>query len=616
MNRGPLRNLNANPRDPSRAQTSASISIISGSSSSATPTSSPFRLSLSQSMNFGSQMRQKSNHGLPYPSSAHSVLMKADKKVIDSVNKRIDKLVQLCHNPRVHLRNSPPYLLDILPDISEKLKAIVTSYQGALDELFTTPYFQVFLSNLLDKCKHTSKLFKDAKEQMYDERSEYRRRLTMHSLIFSHILKDLEALYPNNRFSPATFRITKREAADWWANNFDRSPIIPWQTFRDALFSHFQVAEPNQMQELKSTIDLTCNDFVSVFEFDVFVRLFQPWNNVIETWKALVKVHAGYMAFMTYDEVKAVLKKFRAHPGPGSYVYRLSCTKLGQWAIGYITHDMRILQTIIQNKSLAQALIDGERDGFYLYPNGTPSQSSILTPLVRNLSRAHLQVSQEQHQLYSRIGSTFELCKICTENNKNVRLEPCSHLLCKSCLLNCQGSGTGQTCPFCRMEVKSIEEIILDPFVQDSSSSGEEEGGDEEGEVEEGVLEMGDPVLLDQAVEAVPEPQPCASTSTAGLVCDSSSAGSASQEDVNVGPHRQRNPSSCCSRDELDLPVVLEAAAAAAVNGFGPEHDLVRRIEAAGGPPITAAEASNLLVTCQGNADIAERVWRNFMPRP
>lgn len=46
-----------------------------------------------------------------------------------------------------------------------------------------------------------------------------------------------------------------------------------------------------------------------------------------------------------------------------SYVFRLSCTKLGQWAIGYVTHDKQILQTIPQNKSLAQALIDGEREG-------------------------------------------------------------------------------------------------------------------------------------------------------------------------------------------------------------------------------------------------------------
>lgn len=46
-----------------------------------------------------------------------------------------------------------------------------------------------------------------------------------------------------------------------------------------------------------------------------------------------------------------------------SYVFRLSCTRLGQWAIGYVTVDRNILQTIPQNKSLCQALLDGYREG-------------------------------------------------------------------------------------------------------------------------------------------------------------------------------------------------------------------------------------------------------------
>ena len=46
-----------------------------------------------------------------------------------------------------------------------------------------------------------------------------------------------------------------------------------------------------------------------------------------------------------------------------SYIFRLSCTRLGQWAIGYVTGDGNILQTIPHNKPLFQALIDGSREG-------------------------------------------------------------------------------------------------------------------------------------------------------------------------------------------------------------------------------------------------------------
>lgn len=45
------------------------------------------------------------------------------------------------------------------------------------------------------------------------------------------------------------------------------------------------------------------------------------------------------------------------------WYFRLSCTRLGQWAIGYVTVEGEILQTIPQNKSLVQALLDGYREG-------------------------------------------------------------------------------------------------------------------------------------------------------------------------------------------------------------------------------------------------------------
>lgn len=32
------------------------------------------------------------------------------------------------------------------------------------------------------------------------------------------------------------------------------------------------------------------------------------------------------------------------------------------------------------------------------------------------------------------MGSTFQLCKICAENDKDVKIEPCGHLMCTSCL--------------------------------------------------------------------------------------------------------------------------------------------------------------------------------------
>lgn len=82
-------------------------------------------------------------------------------------------------------------------------------------------------------------------------------------------------------------------------------------------------------------------------------------------------------------------------------------------------------------------------------------------------------------------GSTFQLCKICAENDKDIRIEPCGHLLCTPCLTAWQVDSEGQVscfpllsithllrttlkkfqgCPFCRAEIKGTEQIVVDAF--------------------------------------------------------------------------------------------------------------------------------------------------------
>ncbi|XP_065116955.1 E3 ubiquitin-protein ligase CBL-C isoform X1 [Paramisgurnus dabryanus] len=410
----------------------------------------------------------------------------ADRKMLDKVLKRLEKLHKLCTDPRLGLKNSPPYLPELVSETASHLTEVWAHYRGpmmAVPRGDEGEYLRIHIKHLLDKAERAVLLFKNGREKMYEETSSYRRNLTKLSLLFSHMLTELRSLFPGGRFQGDNFRLTKTEAKDFWMNAFGHKCIVQWNIFKLELKKVHYFEEGMEAMALKSTLDLTCNDHVSIFEFDIFTRLFQPWPTLLKNWNQLAVTHPGYMAFLTYDQVRARLEHYRHRPG--SYIFRLSCTQMGQWAIGHVTYDGNIVQTIPQNTPLFQALIKGFREGCYLYPDGRDVNPD-LTSLCSPAQKGRVKVTEEQYELYCEIGSTFQLCKICTERDKDICIQPCGHLLCQPCLTGWLKSD-GHTCPYCRCDIRGTKSIFIEPYTPTTDGKAEQSEEEEEDDDHEDV---------------------------------------------------------------------------------------------------------------------------------
>jgi hypothetical protein len=88
----------------------------------------------------------------------------------------------------------------------------------------------------------------------------------------------------------------------------------------------------------------------------------------------------------------------------------------------------------------------------YKYPIGKNIHvdlSSALRPTESN----RIYVSEEQHAVYYDMGTSFELCKICSVNNKNSKIQPCGHLLCQNCLISWQVKLINQLFLFIKIDI-------------------------------------------------------------------------------------------------------------------------------------------------------------------
>lgn len=114
--------------------------------------------------------------------SSNQCLTSRECSLIDKVIKRQARLYELCTNPQLALRNSPPYLPDLLAETTALLETVRESNQGSKDTSGAgqvprgerSDYLRIHLKNLLDKSDRAMLLFKEGGERIFQEKSTYR----------------------------------------------------------------------------------------------------------------------------------------------------------------------------------------------------------------------------------------------------------------------------------------------------------------------------------------------------------------------------------------------------------------------------------------------------------
>lgn len=66
-----------------------------------------------------------------------------ERRTLEKTWKLMDKVVKQCQQSKMNLKNSPPFILDILPDTYQHLRLIYNKYENNLAALNNNEYFKV-----------------------------------------------------------------------------------------------------------------------------------------------------------------------------------------------------------------------------------------------------------------------------------------------------------------------------------------------------------------------------------------------------------------------------------------------------------------------------------------
>ena len=149
-----------------------------------------------------------------------------DEKLFENINAFADKIITYCKSESIKPKQSLPCIFNITPRIKKVINKIYQTYKLKLDSLNDIEHFNVTSQNLLEKLKKASEPESTSRKEA---------DLIKLTLILSHILADLQAMFPQNVYDGLKFKIEIPEAANFWNLNFKEKTVVPWRIFEEKL---------------------------------------------------------------------------------------------------------------------------------------------------------------------------------------------------------------------------------------------------------------------------------------------------------------------------------------------------------------------------------------------
>ncbi|BHF62746.1 hypothetical protein SprV_0200573200 [Sparganum proliferum] len=366
--------------------------------------------------------------------------------------RNVDEIIQLLNSgtaksKRRHFRLTDSYTCER----DRHIQSGQTKLLGLLEELSSFPFALLLSSSyhvelLLVFLESLNEIKASLKRRFHFKVSAYNPELLSNLFVrLNYIILELKQFANED---PMTW--AKHDAREWWNSNFGQSIVVPWHLFyRRFRFRDPRFSGPAEVP-LKTTLCLTSSTHVSQFNLDIFARLFGPWHKLYEVWSGLTS-HPGFFRGTTFEYAEELLKRFRHLPG--SFLFRISHSTPGFWAIAFVSANGQISQSLVFGVPLPDTLLQGRRSGVYTCVKGKRDNFD-LRQLV-NLA--------EDVTLPADLSVTT--CPICMDVRSNVRLEPCGHFCCSQCCKNwlaeSKTTHSPLTCPFCRGLILSTALVRL-----------------------------------------------------------------------------------------------------------------------------------------------------------